>query len=116
VTNNDDNDLLILWTTGDRETAVNMVFMYARNSKINRWWKNVTVLIWGASTKAAAGDRRIRQQIASLKNQGVRVMACKKCAENVDVVEELEKQGVEVFYSGRFLTDWLKSGKKLLTI
>jgi hypothetical protein len=46
----------------------------------------------------------------------VRVIACRKCAENLYVVEELEKLGVEVFYTGEFLTNWLKSGERVLTI
>jgi hypothetical protein len=32
------------------------------------------------------------------------------------IVEELEERGVNVFYTGQFLTDWLKSGKKYITI
>lgn len=35
--------LNILWTTDNKETALNMVIMYATNSKIRVWWKNVNV-------------------------------------------------------------------------
>lgn len=34
-----EDELIILWTSGDKEVALNMVFMYALNSKLNKWWK-----------------------------------------------------------------------------
>lgn len=41
--------LIILWTSGDREVAMEMVFMYALNSKRNSWWDDITLIIWGRS-------------------------------------------------------------------
>ena len=43
--NND--KLVILWTTDNRETIFNMLSMYAINSKNRGWWNNVEVIIWG---------------------------------------------------------------------
>jgi hypothetical protein len=108
--------LLIVWTSGDRDVALNMVFMYAINSKLQGWWKDVVLLIWGSSTRLSAQDKEIQERIASAQKEGVRVIACKRCAENLHVVEELERLGIEVFYTGEFLTDWLKSGERILTI
>lgn len=31
--------LVILWTSGDREVALKMVFMYGLNAKVKGWWK-----------------------------------------------------------------------------
>ena len=108
--------LLIVWTTGDKDVALNMVFMYAINSKLHGWWKDVVLLIWGSSSNMSAKDKDIQQRIAAAKKEGVRVIACKRCAENLHVVEELERLGIEVFYTGEFLTDWLRSGERILTI
>ena len=109
--------LLILWTTDNKDTALHMVFMFAENSKIHGWLKDITLLIWGASSKLAATDEEIQKHIRFMREQqNSRVIACKQCAEDFGIVEALEKHGVEVFYTGDFLADWLKDGKKLITI
>ena len=113
---NIENNLLILWTSNNKETAINMVFMYAENSKIKDWWKDITLLIWGSSSKLVSDDKDIQAYIESLKLAGVRIIACKQCAEDYNIVKELEKQNIEVFYTGEFLSDWLKSNKKIITI
>lgn len=41
------NELVVLWTSGDREVALKMVFMYTLNSKLKGWWKDVTLIVWG---------------------------------------------------------------------
>ena len=43
--------LNILWTTDNKDTIYNMLFMYATNSKTHGWWPNVNVIIWGALRK-----------------------------------------------------------------
>ncbi len=111
-----DNQLLILWTSDNKEAAVNMVFMYAKNSKIRGWWPEVTLLIWGPSAALVTRDNEIQNHIQSLQQEKVRVIACRKCAENYNIVPDLEKLGIEVFYTGEFLTNWLNSNKKLITI
>jgi hypothetical protein len=116
VTVQDYSKLLIVWTTGDKDVALNMVFMYTINSKLHDWWKDVVLLIWGSSTMLSARDKEIQERIAAAQKEGVRVIACKRCAENLHVVQELERLGIEVFYTGQFLTDWLKSGERILTV
>ncbi|MDO9508175.1 MAG: DsrE family protein [Thermovirgaceae bacterium] len=109
------NDLLVVWTCTEKETVENMVFLYTLNSKLRNWWGSVTLLIWGASARLASEDTPIQEQLALMSEAGVRVIACKKCAENLGVAEKLESLGIEVFYTGEFLTDWIKSGKTVLT-
>ena len=111
-----ENELLILWTTGDRDVATKMVLMYALNAKINDWWKEIIVLIWGASAKLVAEDKEIQQELEEMIEIGIKVMACKECSDRLNVTSELEKVGVEVKHTGKFLTDWLKSGKNILTV
>jgi hypothetical protein len=108
--------LLILWTNAQEETVHNMVFMYSVNARLHGWWDEVTLLIWGAPASLSAEDAEVQKDIARAREAGVRVIACKACAERLGVVDALKKQDVEVFYTGEFLTDWLKSGDKLLTI
>jgi hypothetical protein len=113
---NSPSRLLVLWTSGDKETALNMVLMYTTNSRLHAWWDEVTLLVWGAASRLAAGDEDVQAGIAAARRAGVRAIACLACAQNLGVVEALQAQGIEVFYTGQFLTDWLKSGDKVLSV
>lgn len=112
----DTNKLLIVWTSGDRDVALKMVFMYAGNARRYGWWEEVNLLAWGPSQKLLAEDEELQEGLAELLELGVRVIACKACADSYPVTEQLETLGIEVFYSGEFLTDWLKSGKHVVTL
>jgi len=114
--NGEPSKLLILWASGEKETALHMVFLYGINCRKKGWWDEVTLLVWGAATRLAAEDAEVQAQIAAAREVGVRVIGCKRCAEKLEVVEILEGLGVELFYTGEFLTDWLQSGKKMLAV
>jgi hypothetical protein len=111
-----DDALLVLWTTAERETALNMIFMYTTNARRHGWWPQVTLLVWGAATRALCEDESLRQALAEAQRAGVIVIACRRCAELTGVVDELKALGVKVFYTGEYLTEWLKSGKRLLSV
>jgi len=108
--------LLILWTSADRDAALNMTLMYGLNSMVKEWWDKVTLLIWGPSQTLVVEDEEVRGRVAEMGSAGVRLAACRACAENLGVVDQLKELGVEVFYTGQFLTDWIKSGKPVLAL
>lgn len=108
--------LLILWTSGDLLTARDMVLLYAVNALKHNWWSEVTLLVWGAADSLIAEDAAIQEEIRRAVEMGVRIIACKKCAEEQKVASILQRLGIEIFYTGDFLTDWLKSGNQILTI
>jgi hypothetical protein len=108
--------LLILWTNGDQDVFLHMVSMYAINSLLRTWWEEVVLLIWGSSTRRISEDEVMQARLKEVQEAGVRVIACIRCAENLGVVEKLQALGIEVFTTGSFLTEWLKSGEKILTI
>ncbi len=108
--------LHILWTNGDPVTAENMVFMYAFNSIKKGWWKEVTVIIWGAPTKLTAENEAIQERVKKLLSAGLHVTACKACADQLGASDVLESLGVELKYWGEPLTALIKSGSPLLTI
>lgn len=107
--------LLIVWTSGDPEVAHKMVFMYAFNAKKNGWWENVTLLVWGPSAKLSSEDKDIQASLIKMKDQGVELLACKACADQYGVSTKLEELGMEVKYTGTYLSDFIKSGKKIIT-
>jgi hypothetical protein len=112
----DPDHVHILWTNADPLTAEKMVFMYAGNAMKRGWWKRVTVIIWGSTTALTARDAFTRSQVAELRQAGVEFSACRKCAEELGVIAELEDLGIEVIYWGEPLTQLLRERAALLTI
>jgi hypothetical protein len=111
----DKNHLLIVWTSGERDVARRMVFMYAKNAKLNGWWEKLTLLIWGASTELICEDATLQEMLKELQETGIRTIACKSCAAQFELVDNLEALGVEVFPTGEYLTLWMKAGNPVLT-
>ncbi|MCK5463791.1 MAG: DsrE family protein, partial [Bacteroidales bacterium] len=107
--------LLIVWTSGDPDVAHKMVFMYAFNAQKNGWWDQVTLLVWGPSAKLSSEDEDIQASLKRMKEQGVELLACKGCADQYGVSSKLEELGIEVKYTGTYLTDFIKSGKKVIS-
>jgi hypothetical protein len=111
----DANRLAVVWTSGDPDVAHKMAFMYAHNAKTERWFEEVTLIVWGPSSRLLAGDKDIQGRIKAMIADGVRVQACVVCADMYGVSDRLKALGVEVKSMGPELTDMLKSGWKVLT-
>ena len=110
-------NLVILWTTANREVAIKMIFMYALNAKIKNWWKEVEIVIWGPSTNLISHDKDLQISLKSLKEKGIKIRACRACSDEYNVTDILEKNlNLEVVYMGEPLTTILKSSEyKLIT-
>jgi len=115
LTANQQDKLLIVWTSGEIDVAKTTVFTYSTKSKLNVWWDEVTLLTCGASSKLLASNTLLQEELKPVREAGVKVIACKACAEKLGVVPELEALGIDVFYTGEFMTDWIKSGDKYIT-
>lgn len=107
--------LVVLWTSGDRDVALNMVFMYTYSAKKSGWWKDIRLIIWGHSSKLLSEDTELQQEIKKMKEVGIEILACKACADRYGVAKKLEELGAEVKYLGLPLTEMLKSGWVCLT-
>jgi hypothetical protein len=108
--------LWILWTSGDREVAEKMVFMYARNSRLKGWWDQVVLMVWGASAQLLCQDQGLQEMLKELLEAGVEVQACQACADLYSVSDQLRFLGVDVKYLGAPLTDILKRREHLLAV
>ena len=108
--------LHILWTNDNFITAEKMVFMYTINSLLNGWWEKVTLIVWGATIKLVSENTDIQEKVTEALEAGVHITACKACADQLGVTDDLEKLGIEVIYWGVPLTDILKNDETLLTI
>lgn len=108
--------LYILWTNGDPVTSEKMVNMYAKNSLIYGWWEEVTLIVWGKPAQLIFENEKIQEQIKENIEAGVKISACKACADQLGVTKKLEELGIETKYWGEPLTEVLKKDEKLITI
>jgi hypothetical protein len=112
----DKKHLYVLWTNDNPVTAEKMVFMYTINSLLKGWWEKVTLIVWGAPARLVSENTDIQEKVKEALEAGVHVTACKACADQLEVTDDLEKLGIEVIYWGVPLTEILKNDEKLLTI
>lgn len=108
--------LYVLWTNDNLITAEKMVFMYTINSLVRGWWEEVTLIIWGATTKLVGENADIQKKVKEAMDAGVHVTACKACSDQLGVTQTLEDLKIEVKYWGAPLTEIIAKGEKLLTI
>ena len=113
--NNGPSKLMVLWTSGDRDVALKMVFMYTYNAKKSDWWKEIRFVIWGPSSLLLSVDKELQDYIKKMMDEGVIVEACKACADLYGVSDKLASFGIDVKYMGQPVTDMLKSGWASMT-
>ena len=101
--------LVLVWTSADREVAMNMILMYGRNSNRYGWWQEVNLLVWGPSGKLLLVDDELQSEVKVMIDEGVDVIACKACADRYQISDQLAALGVNVFYTGEALTNAAKS-------
>ena len=98
-------NLAIVWTSGDRDVALKMVFMYTLNAKSRGWANEVELIVWGPSSKLVSHDVELQEQIAAMRDAGVILKACKACSDSYGVSDKLLELGIEVKYMGVELTE-----------
>ncbi len=109
------NRLTVLWTTADPVTVEKMVFMYTLNAKLQGWFEEVTLVVWGASTRLLAENSHLQERVGEMVAAGIRVEACKACSDSYGVSDQLSALGVDVKYMGTPLTEMLQGDWKVLT-
>lgn len=105
----------VLWTSGDRDVAEKVCFMYTHTAKRAGWFDQVKLIVWGPSSKLLSEDVALQNKIKKMIKDGVDVKACKACSDSYGVSDELASLGIEVKYMGAPLSEMLKSGWKVLT-
>lgn len=100
--------LLVVWKTNNDIDIHKFVIPYVYNSKVQDWFSEVDLLIWGASQEKIIDDKELQDFIETVLKSGVRIYACKMCADSLNATEALEVLGVNVMYTGEYLSDKLK--------
>lgn len=111
-----ENKLHILWTNDNVLTAKHMLLLYASKTLEFKLWDEVTIIIWGASSKLVAENKQIQQLIADAQKTGVKFSSCIKCAEDLGTTQALLDQDIELIAWGKPLTELIKNKEHLITI
>ncbi len=107
--------LVVVWSSGDRDVALKVAFMYTINSKKKGWWNEVTLIVWGPSAELLSRDKELQEYLADMKNEGVVLEACVSCADMYGVSDDLRGMGIDVKKMGLPLTEYLKEGCGVIT-
>lgn len=107
--------LVVLWTSDDPMVAERVALMYTHAAKTAGWFSEVTLIVWGPSAKLIAENIKLQEKLRAMQKDGVVIEACVACANAYGVVEDLKRLGYDVRGMGKPLTDYLKSGAKVLT-
>jgi hypothetical protein len=73
-------------------------------------------LIWGPSDKLLIENNELQEIVKKIGKAGVKILACKACADRYNASKKLEELGVEVKYTGDVLTNFIKEGRHILTL
>ena len=107
--------LVVIWTSDDPYVAERVALMYTHAAKTNNWFKDVVLIIWGPSARLISENCKLQEILKVMQKDGVVVEACIACSNSYGVTEDLKKLGYDVKGMGKPLTDYLKSGAKVLT-
>lgn len=110
------NKLNILWTTNNKDTVLNMLSMYTINAIHRGWWREINVILWGASVKLVASDPQVQTEVLEMLQMGISIEACRDCCESFNVTSPIEKLGIVVKYMGESLTEYLKNDERIVTL
>ena len=109
--------LVVLWKTDNIVDVDNLVFPYVHNSLKQNWWNEVTLLVWGASQKLLVENETLKLDIEAMIHDGIKVIACIGCSNNLGITSQLREIGIEVLGTGKLLTEYLKDdATKVITL
>ncbi|MFU8829586.1 MAG: DsrE family protein [Phycisphaerales bacterium] len=107
--------LAVVWASGDPEVAHRVCLMYTHAAKRAGWADEVTLIVWGPSSRLLAADKDVQAKVKQMMQDGVRVEACIACANSYGITDAIRALGIEVKPMGEPLTDMLNSGYKVLS-
>ena len=112
----DVKELVVLWTTAEKDVFTKMIGIYVYNAKKNAWFDEVTFIVWGPSSKLLSEDEEIQGWIEKFKEQGIVLEAFICFSNQYCVTENLKNMGIDVRGMGKSLSDYLNdTNKKVIT-
>jgi len=107
--------LTVVWTTGEKDVAIRMIFVYLMDAKSMGWWDEINLVIWGPSAKLLAKDEDVQRELDFVMQSGINVEACRGCTEAYKVTGKIKSLGIEVKYMGEALTQYLQAEGRVIT-
>lgn len=107
--------LAVLWVSGDRDVAEKSCLMYTHASKLNGWFDEVVLIVWGSSSRLLVEDKGLQEIVRTMIKDGVTLEACIACSDMLGVTEDLLELGIDVKGMGVPFTRYLKEGYHVLT-
>lgn len=101
-------NLLIVWTNGDKEVALKFPLLYSSVALPREYWKSIHLMLWGPSILLAKEDTNIKDKLKEIQKTGVKMSACIVCVEDYDAIKELEELNIEINHTGELFTKALK--------
>ena len=103
------NKLLIVWSSGEKEVAKKLVFLYGSVMLERKYWDEATIMIWGPSAQLLAADTELQEQMKVVRDSGVAFNVCVVCSDDYGVSEKMKELGVDLIHTGEMLTEALQS-------
>ncbi len=110
------NELNVLWTNADPITSEHMVLLYSINAKKRGWFDQVNLIIWGSTSALVVDNPTIKELVLKAIKEGLNVVGCLHCAQQLGKEKALTEMGVKLSYMGQPLSDIIKNKENLLTV
>lgn len=108
--------LVILWTSVSEDNFFNMIVPFALSSQREEWFREVVVVIWGASAQTIAMTPAIKTELGIFINEGIKVKCCLQCADKYGVTNDLEKLGVSIVKMSPIFKNYLLDGARVVSV
>jgi len=107
--------LNVVWSTGEKDVAMRMIFVYLMDAKSMGWWDEINLVIWGPSALLLSHDKDVQRELDFVQQSGINVEACMGCTEAYKVTKIIRSLGIDVKYMGEALTQYLQGEGRVVT-
>ncbi len=109
-TENNNNKLVVIWSSADPEVAEKACFTYIQNAKRQGWFDEVVLVIWGPSARILAENDDLKADIKKMQDLGITIEASISCAHTYGVDQDLADLDIDVKAMGVPLSNYIKEG------
>jgi hypothetical protein len=101
-------NLVIVWSSGDRDVALHACLSYAENTSKNKLFNEANLIVMGPSARLLAQDAELQAKIELIAAGGTKVVAAAESAAIYGASDKLKGLGIEVKPMYKPLADLLK--------
>lgn len=109
-------NLLIIITTNNIESILKFPLLYGGVSIPRGYWKRVHIMFWGPSIKTVVSSEELKNKILQMQKDKVEFSSCIVCAQDYNVVDELNSFGIICNHTGELLNEALQNDKNWATL